>query len=204
MGKFIRQKVDGSTKKFGNKKCIVDGINFDSQLEGYAYSRFKLLNIKFELKPQYDTVDSFQYKGETIRKVSSFPDFYLIDYDIIVDTKGQANDVAPLKFKLLKYHLMSRNLNPEIIWLKNRKEIDRFIVGIGSPYEYKNNQIDVCMSYLIKKKMIKSFSYSDDNLLIVLSKRATESKKQEVESYILSFLSTKLFEKLITNYTYEQ
>ena len=204
MGKFIRQKVDGSTKKFGNKKCIVDGINFDSQLEGYAYSRFKLLNIKFELKPQYDTVDSFQYKGETIRKVSSFPDFYLIDYDIIVDTKGQANDVAPLKFKLLKYHLMSRNLNPEIIWLKNRKEIDKFIIDIGSPYEYKNNQIDICMSYLIKKKMIKSFLYSDDNLSIVLSKRATESKKQEVESYILSFLSTKLFEKLITNYTYEQ
>lgn len=203
MGRFIRQKVDGSTKKFGNKKCIVDGINFDSQLEAYAYSRFKLLNIKFELKPQYDTVDSFQYKGETIRKVSSFPDFYLIDYDIIVDTKGQANDVAPLKFKLLKYHLMSRNLNPDIIWLKNRKEIDRFIIDIGLPQDYKKSQIDQCMFLLIKKKMIKSFNYLDDSLSITLSKRATESKKQEVESYILSFLSTKLFEKLTTNYTYE-
>lgn len=203
MGRFIRQKVDGSTKKFGNKKCIVDGISFDSQLEGYAYSRFKAFGFKFELKPQYDTLDSFQYKGETIRKVSSFPDFYLIDYDIIVDTKGQANDVAPLKFKLLKYHLMSRNLNPDIIWLKNRKEIDKFIIDIGLPQDYKKSQIDQCMSLLIKKKMIKSFNYLDNSLSITLSKRTTESKKQEVESYILSFLSTKLFEKLTTNYTYE-
>ena len=87
MGRFIKKQTDGSTKKFGNKKCIVDGINFDSQLEAYAYSRFKAFGFKFELKPQYDTLDSFQYKGETIRKVSSFPDFYLIDYDIIVINK---------------------------------------------------------------------------------------------------------------------
>lgn len=205
MGRFKIKNTskDGSTRKFGNKKCIIDGINFDSQLEGYAYSRFKALNIEFDLKPQYDTIDSFQYKGESIRKVSSFPDFYLPKYDIIVDTKGQANDVAPLKFKLLKYHLMSINLNPDIIWLKNRKEIDAFIINIGSPDDYKTKQIEICGSQLISKFKIKKYGYDGSTLSVYVSKRMNKTKEQAIESYVLSFLSTRLFENLKTEYIYE-
>lgn len=83
-------------------KTTVDGIVFDSKLEAGMYSLLKGAHIEFEHQKIFVLQNKFKYNGEAIREIKSIVDFWLPEYNMIIDTKGYANDVSPLKYKLLK------------------------------------------------------------------------------------------------------
>ena len=82
--------------KYGNKKVVIDGIEFDSKKEGRYFQQLKLmerqglikdirLQVKFELQPKY------KKNNKTIRAINYIADFTYYDVNkgktIIVDTK---------------------------------------------------------------------------------------------------------------------
>lgn len=110
--------------KFGNKRCIYNGIKFDSLAEKDRYIELlaleqagKISGLKVHGKElTYSLVSSFKYQtftGEirTHRAITYIPDFgYFINGKwVIEDVKGLITDVFKIKHKLfsLKY--------PEII-----------------------------------------------------------------------------------------
>jgi len=97
--------------KFGNVKEEIDGVTFDSGMEGFRYLELKQLqdceliqdldiHPKFELQPGFETPS-----GEKFRAVTYEADFsYICDGRLIVeDVKGYETDVFKLKEKLFRY-----------------------------------------------------------------------------------------------------
>ena len=127
-------------------KVEYDGIKFDSKLEQFAYKQLKLFKINFAMKQKFVIFESFRYAGELIRPISWTPDYILPDHNIILETKGFANDQWSLKIKLVKKFFTKRVEfvyedidgkakaivldNPTIIICKNQKEINAFIATL--------------------------------------------------------------------------
>jgi hypothetical protein len=114
-------------------KVEQNGIRFDSRLELYAYNALKAAGIDFEFQKVFVLQDKFKYGTEAIRAITSRVDFWIPSKTLIVDTKGYANDVAPLKYKLLKKKLHDNftlgfyEILPRIEQPKNKKEVDLLI-----------------------------------------------------------------------------
>lgn len=98
--------------KYRNKKIIIDGIQFDSQKEGYRYKELRLLQraglIKdLELQKEYILQDKFKINNKTVRKISYIADFsYISTKDNklhVIDVKGFKTEVYKLKKKLFEY-----------------------------------------------------------------------------------------------------
>lgn len=93
--------------KYGNKKTMCDGHQFDSQAEAKYYEQLKWLKhakqIKsFKLQPRYLLQEGFKKNGRTIRKVEYIADFEVkhLDGSIeVIDVKGVATEVFNLKRK---------------------------------------------------------------------------------------------------------
>lgn len=100
-------------------KTTENGVTFDSRLEKYMYDLLKFNNIPFEFQKTYCLQESFEYLGKRIRPITLTVDFLLPQ--MIIDTKGYANDVSPLKHKLLKYYLMKEE-KELLIYLPSNKE----------------------------------------------------------------------------------
>lgn len=120
-------KVQKKGKVRNATKVIHEGILFDSKLELYFYTLLKYYKIDFKLKPEYVLVESFKYMGESVRPMKMYPDFHLTDYNILVDTKGFANEVFPIKLKLLKQLLYQSGEQIRFVVIKNKKEAEAFI-----------------------------------------------------------------------------
>ena len=125
-----REIRQGNKKVKNAVKVEQDGIKFDSRLEQYAYNAFKAAGINFEFQVVYLLQEKFRYGTEAIRPITSRIDFFIPLRTLFVDTKGYANDVAPLKYKLLKkvlYDQFNAGLHPilpRIEMPKNKKEVD--------------------------------------------------------------------------------
>ena len=101
--------------KYKNKKCEVDGIKFDSQVESKYYLYLKQIKIEglikdFELQPKFLLQDAFRDRNnKLIRKIEYKGDFLLIlndDTQVVIDVKGSQFFLTPefkLKVKLFKY-----------------------------------------------------------------------------------------------------
>jgi len=130
-------KAQAKTKQPGENKKVMGavkqeqgGIAFASKLELYAYNLFKATGIQFEFQKTIELQKMFKYNGETIRSIKSIVDFYLPKHNIIVDTKGFSTDVSKIKFKVLKYVLLSNpDLMgcPEIVLPKNKEEVESLV-----------------------------------------------------------------------------
>ncbi len=98
--------------KYGNKKIVVDGIEFDSQLEANRYCQLKILQraneikdlrrqVKFELQP------TFKKNGKSIQSINYIADFTYYDLKknkiIVEDTKGFKTETYKIKKKLFDY-----------------------------------------------------------------------------------------------------
>lgn len=103
---------------------------FDSKLEQTLYKLLEESGITFVFKPVYTLQEKFSYEGENIRAITMEPDFYLQERDLIVDTKGYANDVYPLKAKLLKHFLYRNNLSSRLVNLSTPKEVKDFVLKL--------------------------------------------------------------------------
>lgn len=115
------------TSKYKAKKCIIDGIKFDSIAEGDYYCKLKnevLVGVikKFSLQPKFTIQRKFKHPTEgNIRAIVYKADFMVECNNgsiYIVDVKGKATPGALLKYK------MFLNIYPwyDLRWLvKNKK-----------------------------------------------------------------------------------
>lgn len=118
-------------KKINAVKTSIDGIEFDSRTESYFYQRCKDLKIKCEVKPTtYTIVPPFKFNGESIRPIKYTPDFYLPDYDVVIEIKGWGNELYPMRLKLWKKYVVDNNLSLKHKQLKDKKEIDSYLLSL--------------------------------------------------------------------------
>ena len=99
--------------KYGAKKIEIDGIVFDSRLEGRYYEHLLyLMNDgvveSFEMKKSYTLLDKFPHPktGKTVRAIKYTPDFEVIYADghvEVVDTKGMKTRDFIMRCKMFMF-----------------------------------------------------------------------------------------------------
>ena len=122
-----------SKRKYGNKKVIVNGVKFDSDLERYCYDLLCKFKIPFKFQLEYELQPSFKNpSGKSIRRMYMKIDFVISVNDkiLFVDTKGYPTEVSKIKYKMLDYQFSRRKKNHEVIWLKNKTEVKNFILNL--------------------------------------------------------------------------
>lgn len=103
----------GRKNKYGNKKCMANGITFDSKKEMYRYLELKGLEdagliVDLKLQHHFTLSESFlRPDGELIRKIEYVADFTYVDSEgnfVVEDVKSEAtrkNPVYSLKRRLM-------------------------------------------------------------------------------------------------------
>lgn len=132
-----RTKYNVSRKK---EERTFGGIVFASKLEMEYYRDVVLPAMeageitKCILQPQYELQPGFRRDGKWVRPIIYVADFYLEysdGHDLVVDIKGRADSVAPLKRKLFWYKYPEQNYQ----WLTCVKKYGGWIT-----WEYANAQ----------------------------------------------------------------
>lgn len=115
----------GKRPKYGNKKTVLDGEEFDSQLEARRYAFLKLMEkageikdlqrqVRFELIPSVKHTETVQLKTKTkeVERTDQLGIYYTADFTytiasdgtkVVEDVKGNPDNVSadvPLRFKL--------------------------------------------------------------------------------------------------------
>jgi hypothetical protein len=134
-----------STKtKYGNKKKIVDGVKFDSQLEAYCYNMLNIFKIDFEFQKTIVLIEKFRFEGKGIRETTAIVDFVIKHNGetIYLDTKGFATEVSKIKYKMLKFKLKDQE-NNRVVWLHSKKEVTDFINNLKTNQNVNNQQSSI-------------------------------------------------------------
>ena len=141
MRKFNRSsKVMLGSKNKGkvrSRKVEIDGIKFQSRLEGYMYECLKDLVIPFEYeKHKYTLFEGFHFpnisferqangKGDMINRgekrilpITYKPDF--VGKNFIIECKGHANESFPLRWKMFKR--LVKDTMPDVTLYKPQKK----------------------------------------------------------------------------------
>lgn len=113
--------------KFHNKKTIVDGILFDSQMESHYYLYLKELKeqgvvVDFKLQPVFILQEGFSKDGKKIQPIEYIADFEVTYNDghvEIIDVKGKITEAFRIKRKILLYKY--RNVNFKCVREKGRE-----------------------------------------------------------------------------------
>lgn len=113
--------------KFHNKKTIVDGILFDSQMESHYYLYLKELKeqsvvVDFKLQPVFILQEGFSKDGKRIQPIKYIADFEVTYNDghvEIIDVKGKITEAFRIKRKILLYKY--RNVDFKCVREKGRK-----------------------------------------------------------------------------------
>lgn len=96
-------------RKYGNRKTVVGGKEFDSKAEAKRYEELEFMEsagkIKaLELQPEFLLQDKFRYRGKTERAVKYIADFKYFDVEkgvyVVEDVKGVETEVFKIKRKL--------------------------------------------------------------------------------------------------------
>lgn len=124
-GKVEKIEPSANRKIQNATKSVVDGVKFDSNLEKYMYGLLQGAGVTFDFQKEYELQPGFRYRGEAVRAIKKIVDFWLPEHNMIVDTKGFANDVAPMKHKMLKSVLKHLQDSEPVIELPaTKKECD--------------------------------------------------------------------------------
>jgi len=99
-------KVIGNAKVKNATKVEADGLKFDSRLEYYMYGLLKGAGIEFQFQKVYLLQEKFIYSSRTIRAITLTVDFWLLKFNMIIDTKGLQTQQGALRWKMLKKHLV--------------------------------------------------------------------------------------------------
>ena len=116
-----------SYNKYNNKKTIVDGIKFDSEMESHYYIYLKQLKeigevIDFILQPTYLLQEGFNLNGKRIRAITYKADFKVIykdGHEEVNDVKGKLTEEFKIKRKMLLYRY--RDINFKCVQERGRK-----------------------------------------------------------------------------------
>jgi len=154
---MFRPKKKTSTGKIRSKKVTIDGITFDSTLEGHMYTLLKEAGIKFTYEGKsYPLVDKFTYPAECyekpatgkdktfkdrreVRKMIYTPDFIGEQEQWIIETKGRANESFPLRWKIFKESMLQRD-NPPMLFKPSNQAECREVVRILKQKGYGMSQ----------------------------------------------------------------
>ena len=124
-----------SYNKYKNKKTIVDGIKFDSEMESHYYLYLKHLKeigevIDFELQPTFLLQEGFSTKdGDRIRPIKYIADFRVVyrdGHEEVIDVKGKITAEFKIKRKMLLYKyrditfkcVQERGRKPNKYWIE--------------------------------------------------------------------------------------
>ena len=136
-------------KKTANKKVrnavskVYKGIKFRSKLELFTYKKLEEAGIKslyeerkfvlmegfrFEqdsIEPSNKRATKGEYinNADKVRDITYTPDFVVPNGKWIIEVKGFANDVFPLKWKLFKNYLQKLGDPPVLYLPKNQKQV---------------------------------------------------------------------------------
>ena len=116
-----------SYNKYNNKKTIVDGIKFDSEMESHYYIYLKQLKemgevVDFVLQPTYLLQEGFNLNGKRIRPITYKADFKVIykdGHEEVIDVKGKLTEEFKIKRKMLLYRY--RDINFKCVQERGRK-----------------------------------------------------------------------------------
>ena len=116
-----------SYNKYKNKKTIVDGIKFDSEMESHYYIYLKQLKeigevVDFVLQPTYLLQEGFDLNGKRIRPITYRADFKVIykdGHEEVIDVKGKLTEEFKIKRKMLLYRY--RDINFKCVQERGRK-----------------------------------------------------------------------------------
>ena len=116
-----------SYNKYNNKKTIVDGIKFDSEMESHYYIYLKHLReigevVDFILQPTYLLQEGFNLNGKRIRAITYKADFKVIykdGHEEVIDVKGKLTEEFKIKRKMLLYRY--RDINFKCVQERGRK-----------------------------------------------------------------------------------
>ena len=116
-----------SYNKYNNKKTIVDGIKFDSEMESHYYIYLKHLKemgevVDFILQPTYLLQEGFDLNGKRIRPITYKADFKVIykdGHEEVIDVKGKLTEEFKIKRKMLLYRY--RDINFKCVQERGRK-----------------------------------------------------------------------------------
>ena len=116
-----------SYNKYKNKKTIVDGIKFDSEMESHYYIYLKQLKeigevVDFILQPTYLLQEGFDLNGKRIRPITYKADFKVIykdGHEEVIDVKGKLTEEFKIKRKMLLYRY--RDINFKCVQERGRK-----------------------------------------------------------------------------------
>ena len=116
-----------SYNKYKNKKTIVDGIKFDSEMESHYYIYLKQLKeigevVDFVLQPTYLLQEGFSLNGKRIRPITYKADFKVIykdGHEEVIDVKGKLTEEFKIKRKILLYRY--RDINFKCVQERGRK-----------------------------------------------------------------------------------
>ena len=113
--------------KYNNKKTIVDGIKFDSEMESHYYIYLKHLKeigevVDFVLQPTYLLQEGFNLNGKRMRPITYKADFKVIykdGHEEVIDVKGKLTEEFKIKRKMLLYRY--RDINFKCVQERGRK-----------------------------------------------------------------------------------
>ena len=116
-----------SYNKYKNKKTMVDGIKFDSEMESHYYIYLKQLKeigevVDFVLQPTYLLQEGFNLNGKRIRPITYKADFKVIykdGHEEVIDVKGKITEEFKIKRKMLLYRY--RDINFKCVQERGRK-----------------------------------------------------------------------------------
>ena len=113
--------------KYKNKKTIIDGFKFDSEMESHYYLYLKQLKemgkvVDFILQPTYLLQEGFDLNGKRIRAITYKADFKVIykdGHEEVIDVKGKLTEEFKIKRKMLLYRY--RDINFKCVQERGRK-----------------------------------------------------------------------------------
>ena len=116
-----------SYNKYKNKKTMIDGFKFDSEMESHYYLYLKQLKemgevVDFVLQPTYLLQEGFDLNGKRIRPITYKADFKVIYKDgreEVIDVKGKLTEEFKIKRKMLLYRY--RDINFKCVQERGRK-----------------------------------------------------------------------------------
>ncbi len=108
--------------KYGNRKVVIDGIEFMSQKEGNRYCELKLMQkakmiSNLQLQPKFMLQEGFKKNGKKYQAITYIADFMYFDNiekrTIVEDVKSEATktDVYKIKKKLFEYKYKELTIN---------------------------------------------------------------------------------------------
>ena len=141
----LKKHIMPIRRKKANKKvrnataAVYKGLKFRSKLELFTYKKLEDAGItalyekrKFELLEGFhfphtcvepNTHKEFVDNTTKVRAITYTPDFVDPQGQWIIEVKGFANDVFPLKWKMFKQHIMQNGLEYKLFLPKNQKQV---------------------------------------------------------------------------------